>query len=111
MLYKIYKKGIINYFEVNIFYLRRFLLRENIYFIYFLDVKSIDIYTRIKLVIECSLPPPWLPPYVSGWVLVVSVSVSRTDAVLAAAGREAGAALRRGPQGDAPHLHRAHQRG
>ena len=60
--------------------------------------------------IECSLPP-WLPTYASGWVLVVSVSVPRTDAVLAAAGREAGAALRRRPQGDAPHLHRAHQRG
>ena len=37
--------------------------------------------------------------------------VPRTDAVLAAAGREARAPLRRRPQGDAPHLHRAHQRG
>ena len=36
--------------------------------------------------------------------------VSRTDAVLAASGREARPALRRRPQGDAPHLHRAHQR-
>ena len=37
--------------------------------------------------------------------------VPRTDAVLAAAGREARAPLRRRPQGDPPHLHRAHQRG
>ena len=36
--------------------------------------------------------------------------VPRTDAVSAAAGREARAPLRRRPQGDAPHLHRAHQR-